>query len=83
MALTMPTLQVAPVTDCATAAWSIALKSAIAPVRFNASTIANNPATSGNTPQEMSLRTGQGDCRLRTSTAVAVTAPQMKVGKPS
>ncbi len=56
---------------------------AIAPARSIASTITNKPATSGSTPQEMSRTMGHGFCRDTAVTLSAVTAPAMKVGRPS
>src|SRR5882757_3508845 len=79
---TIPAPQAAWVGDFSIPACRSALRWPIVPVFTNVSTITNNPATNGNTLQEMPFTTGQGDWRLRASTAAAVTSPQMKVGNP-
>ena len=81
--VTIPAPQAAWVGDFSIPACRSALRWPIVPVFTSASTITNNPATNGNTLQEMPFTTGQGDWRLRASTAAAVTSPQMKVGNPN
>ena len=51
------------------------LTAPISPVWSSASTSTNRPATSGSTPQEMSLIASTAPSRSRSSTTAAVTAP--------
>ena len=83
IATTIPAIQAVTCGEAAAARFRTAASAGSTPVRFRPSTRMNRPATSGSTDQEMSCRTGHGDCRPSKSTSVVTAAPATKVGNPS
>ena len=82
MATTMPAIQEVTCGEAVAACFRTRASAGSTPVRFRPSTRMNRPATSGSTDQEMSRRTGSGDCRPISSTSAVTAAPAMKVGNP-